>query len=58
MRLIAAASTLPELEQMINEFFFSDKYRISENLDILHPTKVLKYHRVISKGNRYRFEEL
>lgn len=58
MRLIAAASTLPELEQMINKFFFSDKYKISDNLEILHPTKVLKYHRVISKGNRYRFEEL
>jgi hypothetical protein len=58
MRLIASASTLPALEQLINKFFFSDKYKISDSLEILHPTKVLKHHRVIIKGNRYRFEQL
>ena len=56
MALIATAPTREKMEQMINTYFFSTKYTLSDNLEILHPDKTLKNYRVTEKKNRFRFE--
>ena len=58
MKLIASAKTKEQIEQMINTYFFSTKYTLSDKLEILHPDKTLKNYRVTEKKNRFRFEEI
>ena len=58
MRLIATSQTKERMERIINSYFFSTKYSISDNLEILHPDKQITNYRVIAKGKRIRFEEI
>lgn len=58
MRLIATAPTKERLERIINSYFFSTKYSISDNLEILHPDRQITNYKVIAKGKRIRFEEI
>ena len=58
MRLIATAPTKERMTAIINSYFYSTKYAISDNLEILHPDKQITNYKVIAKGKRIRFEEI
>ena len=58
MRLIATTPTRERMEKIINSYFFSNKFSISDNLEILHPDRQITNYRVIAKGKRIRFEEI
>ena len=58
MKLIATAPTKERMERIINSYFFSTKYSISDNLEILHPDRQITNYRVIAKGKRIGFEEI
>ena len=58
MRLIATAPTKERMERIINSYFFSTKYSISNDMNIVHPDKQITNYRVIAKGKRIRFEEI
>ena len=58
MKLIATAPTKERMERIINSYFFSTKYSISNDMNIVHPDKQITNYRVIAKGKRFRFEEI
>ena len=58
MRLIATAPTKERMTAIINSYFFSTKYSISNDMNIVHPDKQITNYRVIAKGKRIRFEEI
>ena len=58
MKLIATAPTKERMERIINSYFFSTKYSISNDMNIVHPDKQITNYRVIAKGKRIRFEEI
>ncbi|PWC91942.1 hypothetical protein [Azospirillum sp. TSO5] len=57
-QLLASAPSIRQIEESINKFWCSDKYRVDpETLEITHPDrKTPEGVRVIKKGKRYRFE--
>ena len=63
-KLIASAGTREQLERMINQWFFSNSYRIIETADgslkVYHSLKgkTLENFRITVKRNRWRFEIL
>ena len=55
--LIASAGTKEDLEKMINEYYFSTNYIITENNDVYNIKKecALDSVKVENKRNRWRF---
>lgn len=55
--LIASAGTKEDLEKMINEYYFSTNYIITENNDVYNTKKecTLDSVKVENKRNRWRF---
>jgi hypothetical protein len=58
--LIASATTKEELEKMINEYYFSNNYIITEDNKIYNMKKEIYLERVqvTFKRNRWRFERI
>ena len=58
--LIASAITKEELEKMINEYYFSNNYIITEDNKIYNMKKeiYLESVQVTFKRNRWRFERI
>ena len=58
--LIASATTKEELEKMINEYYFSNNYIITEDNKIYNMKKDIYLERVqvTFKRNRWRFERI
>ncbi len=58
--LIASATTKEELEKMINEYYFSNNYIITEDNKIYNMKKeiYLESVQVTFKRNRWRFERI
>lgn len=57
-KLLASAPTLSGIEDSVNRFWCSDKYRVDpETLIITHPERAAPEGvRIIKKAGRYRFE--
>jgi len=36
---IASSGTIPGLAKLLNQYFYSEKYEIKDDLIIIHPTK-------------------
>lgn len=55
--LIASAGTKKELEKMINEYYFSKNYTITDQNEVYNTVKekILDGVRVENKRNRWRF---
>ena len=56
--LIASAGSKEQLEAMINKYFYSENYIITDDMKIFNKLKN-KYsdsHKVVVKKNRWRFE--
>jgi len=58
MKLIASAHDKAAMEKMINGYFYSNKYTLSDTLQIPHPDKQITAFKVVAKGKRLRFEQI
>ena len=56
-QLLATSATKEGMTKMINEYFYSEKFRLTEDLEIIHPDKtdINDRYGVERKKGRFRF---
>lgn len=56
-KLLATASTVDGITEMVNRYWYSDNYRVNpDTLEIEHPSKAVSGYQIRLAKGRYRFE--
>lgn len=58
-KLLASAASLENIKKVVCKYFYNNNLKFIENGDVINIENskgLLKYHRIVKKKNRYRFE--